>query len=204
MKRFLLILAILISVSAAVFPGDFILDPPPGTYAGTENVVITGPEGTVRYWFEESLDKSPVSYLYPLELSAYSGEERVYTIAIEGDTGGPYVYRIDRKPPSAPAASVESGVYGQDLYVTLNYDRGDSIFYSLSSDETLGYRPWRGEPIHMESPESGTAERVLKAYTVDSAGNRSGIAEYRYFLEAERGNGETSLLIRSQIGRAHV
>lgn len=135
------------------------------------------PNIDLYYYFEESQDKTPVKYSYPLSLSAMSGESRLYNLVVlaqEEDATietNRYKYTIDKDIPSQPILNMYDGIYDNELILNF-YESNDSIFYCLQSDTNSEFKQWHGETITIPQLD-GLNTDFIKSFSQDSAGNRT-------------------------------
>ena len=131
------------------------------------------------YYFEESLDKTPIKFLYPLSLTSMYGESRIYNLVVIAQDGAEiletikYQYVIDKDIPIQPALNSSDGIYNEALNVNF-LEKDDFIYYSKQSNNSSTYKLWEGEKINI--PQKQNLNTVfIKSYTEDSAGNRSSV-----------------------------
>jgi len=84
-------------------------------------------------------------------------------------------FKIDTVAPGIPVSATPGGTFteGETVAVSLSADEGADIFYSLNDGEFVLY----GGPIGI------TDDAVLAVYAVDTAGNKSPIAEFIFISE---------------------
>ncbi|MFP4385101.1 MAG: Ig-like domain repeat protein [Spirochaetia bacterium] len=164
------------------------IQPQPGIYA--EDTVIRNMAENIETEYRFSgADSEWLIMKNPLHLSAAPGERREYSLAVRwtNSSGLPeeeqYRYVIDKQVPAPPEASVPSGFYSAPQEIELSAPEG-TILYSFSPENGQGewsfYSPVK--PIQA-APRGEYRFYTLMAYTVDDAGNKSGIREWKYIFE---------------------
>ncbi len=152
----------------------------PGNYNNDIELSFSSVDGIeIYYSFNESLDKSDVKYIFPLSLSAMSGETREYNIKVTARDQNEILeslslkYTIDKSVPELPVLNLTGGLYNRSL--DLKFIETDSdIYYETGSQNETGFHLWKGESINIPQQNSLSTEYV-KSYSEDSAGNRSAV-----------------------------
>jgi len=173
-------------------PVDVEVSLPPGEYAGdvTLNVVYPSPTYRLFYRFTDSLDPAFIPYRVPLVLSALEGEERLYELEYRLYAGnfllkeGKVTYRIDKRPPSVPVPSVESGEYGGRCTVTFKKEPESDVFFAVYRGEKPRFDRWNGGPLTLESGPIPTQVTLLY-YAKDKVGNTSRVESRTLTLNPE-------------------
>ncbi len=143
-------------------------------------------ESDIFYYFEESLDKTPVKFLYPLSLTAMSGESRKFTLVVMAIDESEiletitYNYIVDKNIPLEPKLTINDGIYSSELSFKFK-DSNDSIYYTIQSQNKSEYRLWNGEQI-LITQEKGLNTDFIKSYSEDSAGNKSSVVINRFTI----------------------
>lgn len=171
---------------------DVVVSLPPGEYPGdvTLRVVYPSPTYRVLYRFTDSLDPAYVPYRFPVVLSALEGEDRRYEVEYQVYEGnlllkeGKATYRIDKRPPSIPVPSVESGDYWGKCTVTFRKDPEADVFFAVYRGEKPQFNRWKGEPITLES-DSIPSQITLLYYARDKVGNTSRVDSRTFILHPE-------------------
>ncbi|MFO7731221.1 MAG: FN3 associated domain-containing protein [Spirochaetia bacterium] len=148
------------------------LSPAPGAYSDAVYVSIeSNSDKPVQYRFSGSSDDTWVDYSQALHLSALSGEERTFNLQVRsqnagGDTVEDFQYIIDRRMPNAPEIDIheEDAGYLVDYSVNENHTQ---VKYWISSFDRLEFKTWDTKMV------AAPPKSVVKAYSVDEAGNRS-------------------------------
>lgn len=152
--------------------------------------------GLVRY----SLTSEPVplpvttdSPLFPakLELAVPENQRQSFILRMvnfdtEGQPGLERELRFTLSAimPAPPVIRISPlGNDGSGFSIELDAEAGSSAYYSASSNGTDRYQLYQ-QPVHFTGSGAGRENFVIKAYIVDSYGNRSArIAEARYTLD---------------------
>lgn len=131
------------------------------------------------YYFEDSLDTTPVQYSFPLSLTAMYGESRNYKIVVIASDGEEILetlnfnYQIDKDIPSKAILDSSDGIYDNPLSLKF-IETTDFIYYSIQSMNSNEYNMWEGESINIPQMEFLNTH-IIKSYSEDSAGNRSSV-----------------------------
>ena len=92
----------------------------------------------IYYHFEESMDKNDIKYIYPLSLTAMSGELRRYNLTIIAKDGEETIetrsieYIIDKDIPDFPKLSKNDGLYTNSISMVFILFRPSKIALILS------------------------------------------------------------------------
>ncbi|MCK5673991.1 MAG: chitobiase/beta-hexosaminidase C-terminal domain-containing protein [Spirochaetales bacterium] len=131
------------------------------------------------YYFEGSLDKTPIKYLYPLSLTAMPGESRNYNLVVIAQDGidiletTNFQYKIDKDIPATARLDTGDGIYNSSLNLKF-ISNDENIYYSIQSNNSIEYKLWEGETITIPQLENLNTE-YLKSFSEDSAGNRTSV-----------------------------
>jgi hypothetical protein len=164
-----------------------------GTYAQDQSLRAepVGPRASLRYSIRDpdGAEGPWVPFREALALSAAIGEERDYRIIVRADTDTGEIerrelsIRIDKRPPAPPQVSPPPGVYWDPVSVRFEKGAGDTVFYAVNGNMISDPGAWNGKPISIGTQAART-DFVVQAYSVDAAGNRSGIVTSRYTVDA--------------------
>ena len=133
----------------------------------------------IFYHFEESLDKNDVKYIFPLSLTAMSGESRKYSIVVTIFDENEILetktlqYIIDKDIPKPPVLNKKDGLYNNSISIEFSENEAD-IYYSIKSKVVNDFTLWRGETLDIQQNDSLNTE-FIRSYCIDSAGNRSSV-----------------------------
>ena len=92
----------------------------------------------IYYHFEESMDKNDVKYIFPLSLTAMSGESRKYCLVITALDENEIIetrtieYIIDKDIPNPPVLNKRDGLYNNSITMKFIKNEAD-IYYSTKS-----------------------------------------------------------------------
>ncbi|MDZ7793306.1 MAG: FN3 associated domain-containing protein [Spirochaetia bacterium] len=146
--------------------------PSPGAFSEALYVHIeSNLDKPVQYRFSKSSDDTWVDYTQALRLSALSGEERTFTLQVRvqntgTDTVESFQYVIDRRMPNEPEIEIRRQDAG--YFVNFSIDENQAqVKYWLSSFEQPEFKAWNRKML------AAPQKSVVKAYSVDEAGNRS-------------------------------
>jgi len=138
------------------------------------------------YYFEESLDKTPIKYFYPLSLTSMYGESRIYNLVVIAQDGEEiletlkYQFIIDKDIPMKPVLNLSDGIYNESL--NMNFLKNDDlIFYSKQSDSSSDYKLWEGESITIPQLKNLNTD-FIKSFSEDSAGNRTSVSVNKFTI----------------------
>ena len=173
-------------------PVDVEVSLPPGEYAEDVklSVVYSSPTARLLYRFTDSLDPAYVPYRVPVVLSALEGEDRRYELEYRIYERnlllreGKVTYRIDKRPPSVPVPSVESGEYWGKCTVTFRKEPEADVFLAVYKGEMPRFERWNGEPLTLESGPIPTQVTLLY-YAKDKVGNTSRVESRTLTLNPE-------------------
>ena len=179
-KIFILLLLIGTSLLFMLYSLDNIIIPShePGIYGDDIELSFNAISGIdIYYNFVESIDKKAIKYIFPLSLTAMTGENRNYCLVVTAMDEDEIVetilieYNIDKDIPNSPTLNYKDGLYNKSLSLEF-IDSGVDIYYSSQSSGENNFKLWRGEIIKIKQDKSLTTE-FIKSYCEDSAGNRS-------------------------------
>ncbi len=131
------------------------------------------------YHFDESMDKTDVKYIFPLSLTAMSGELREYNIVLSALEGNEILetktikYIIDKDIPAPPVLDKNDGLYNNSISMEFKKNE-DDIYYSVKSSGNNNFTLWDGKAIDIPQADSLITE-IINSYCEDSAGNRSSV-----------------------------
>ncbi|MCF7913918.1 MAG: chitobiase/beta-hexosaminidase C-terminal domain-containing protein, partial [Spirochaetaceae bacterium] len=131
----------------------------------------------VQYRFSGSSDDTWLDYSRALHLSALSGEERTFTLQVRSQSAGAdtvenFQYVIDRRMPDEPEIDARRQGAGYLIDFSVN-ETNTQVSYWVSSFETTEFKTWDRHMV------TAPQKSVVKAYTVDGAGNRSRVVTKR-------------------------
>ncbi len=105
-------------------------------------------ESDIFYYFEESLDKTPVKYLYPLSLTAMSGESRKFTLVVMAIDESEiletitYNYIVDKNIPLEPKLTINDGIYSSELsFKFKDSNSGNDYYHRIHNGKRHCYHP---------------------------------------------------------------
>lgn len=133
----------------------------------------------IYFHFEESMDKNDIKYIYPLSLTAMSGESRRYTLVITAMNEVEIIetrtieYIVDKDIPDPPVLNNKDGFYNSSISMKFVENKAD-IYYSMQNSGQNTFDLWHGETINIQQTKSVNTE-FIKSYCEDSAGNRSSV-----------------------------
>lgn len=192
MKRIvlpLLLIFIPLFSTAEEHGGTFLFSHTPGSYPRDIYLELTGegPDGReLYYYFEESLNQTPVEYSVPLHLSALQGETRTYSLVVfekeDWENRKRAVFIIDREKPPPPKVSVEPGIFSDEIALTYRSGSGGDVYYSVKTEDYAEYNKWDGTPVLLQGKDGYIMTYTVGVYAVDEAGNRGPTAEYTYVI----------------------
>ncbi|WP_319561207.1 FN3 associated domain-containing protein [Marispirochaeta sp.] len=199
-----ILVSLLLVFSAAGLQGQsFRLSHFPGEYRHSILLEIESEaDSRIYYRFANSKSSHFIPYCFPLELSAFSGEERTYRIEVSrksiqdaNEDIEVFEYLIDKRVPPSPQAKPGPGVYSGQTKVSFA-PQDDSLYYVV--DESIAEDPllWRGDAIILNERE--TPYRI-SAYTRDSAGNLSEVAAWEYVVRQKKSERLESFQIISPV-----
>ncbi len=187
------VLATAASIAAAQLPGAIEVSPAPGRYP--EDVVALATSAargaTLEFRWDGAKDWALLDR--PLDLSAFPNEERVYSYAVRAVKDGAVLaertveFRVDKRPPAAPAFSPTPGGYRGDTVIRLSGDDGARIMYrivasGLPTGEFVEYAA--SAPPALSAPGNGIRRYSVVAYAVDDVGN-AGRPEIRHYFVSD-------------------
>src|SRR6056297_955038 len=148
------------------------LTPAAGTVSEALKVDIESHLGEpVQFRFKNSSDDSWVDYTRALHLSALPGEERTFTLQVRSqntvsDSIETFQYVIDRRMQKAPIIDIRQQDAGYLVDFSVDENQAQ-VKYWLSGFEQAEFKTWDTKTI------AASQKSVVKAYSVDEAGNRS-------------------------------
>ncbi len=146
------------------------------------------------FFFEESKEKNPVPYTFPLELTAMAGEERSYTVYIQARRRGVILQEkvlnitIDKSVPEIPEPSIPSGSYPSEISIDFsNRKNGETVMYAIDTKDIGSFIPYEGKPLKLGAEGMQNSAVPYKctvyAFSVDRAGNQSVLGQWDYVFE---------------------
>lgn len=187
MKKFSFIAIFIVYLNISLFSLGFVTSLQPGVYNHDITVrLYSSNQGTLYYTFENSRDKTLIPYMFPIHLTAMTGERRTFSITvfllnIKGKQVTDTVsYTIDKTIPLSPEVNLAPGIYNHNIRITFNKSNAE-IFYTTSENSLLKFQRWEGLPIPINQ-STITRNFVLRAFAVSSSGNKSKEIIKRYTL----------------------
>jgi hypothetical protein len=174
-------LCLLLSSTAPLFSqtadNEITIWPEPGSYASDIQVSfpVAGEELSYRLEISETSHEGFQAYKGSFLLSALPGEERSYTLLLEG--GEKFLFLIDKNPPPAPLLLKN----GEDRLNLSPTEEGSKTFfrqYPSDSKSPPPFQLWKKDDLLLQHRQSAITK--VEAYSMDEAGNRSDIT-VRYF-----------------------
>ncbi len=187
MKKFSFIAILIVFLNVSLFSRDFVPSLPPGLYNHDITVrLYSSKQGTLYYTFKNSQDRTLIPYIFPLHLTAMTGEKRTFSLSVFLiNSKGKQVtdtihYTIDKTIPLSPEVNPAPGIYNHNIRITFTKSNTE-IFYTTSGNTSLKFQRWEGLPVPLNQ---STISRniVLRAFAVSSSGNKSKEIIKRYTL----------------------